>query len=201
MFTIIDIETCGGKFQYPHGRIIEISILVHDGLQVVDKFTSLINPECYITPIYTRITGITNEMVKKAPYFQQVANRILDMTEGRIFVAHNVNFDFGFVREEFSSLGYKFEREKLCTVKLSRKLIPGHTSYSLGKLCAALNIPITGRHRAEGDAIATAQLFDLLLRAKSAHPKYKSMGVEKIMGTGASKKTYPKNNFNKRELY
>jgi len=182
MFAIIDIETCGGKFEYPRGRIIEISILVHDGLQVVDKFTTLINPGCYISTLYTRISGITNEMVENAPRFHQVAKKILEMTEGNIFVAHNVGFDYGFVKEEFNSLGYKFRREKLCTVRLSRKLIPGRMSYSLGHLCAALNIPIEGRHRAEGDATATAHLFDLLLRLKAANPHYKNMGVEEIMG-------------------
>jgi DNA polymerase-3 subunit epsilon len=182
MFAIIDIETCGGKFEYPRGRIIEISILVHDGLQVVDKFTTLINPGCYISPLYTRISGITNEMVENAPRFHQVAKKILEMTEGNIFVAHNVGFDYGFVKEEFNSLGYKFRREKLCTVRLSRKLIPGRISYSLGHLCASLNIPIEGRHRAEGDATATAQLFDLLLRLKASNPHYKNMGVEEIMG-------------------
>jgi len=104
------------------------------------------------------------------------------MTEGNIFVAHNVGFDYGFVKEEFNSLGYKFRREKLCTVRLSRKLIPGRISYSLGHLCASLNIPIEGRHRAEGDAVATAQLFDLLLRLKAAHPQFKNMGVDEIMG-------------------
>ena len=134
MFAIIDIETCGGRFEYPKGRIIEISILVHDGLQVIDKFTSLINPGCYISPLYTRISGITNDMVENAPRFHQVAKRILEMTEGRIFVAHNVGFDYGFVKEEFNSLGYKFRREKLCTVRLSRKLMPGRISYSLGQL-------------------------------------------------------------------
>jgi DNA polymerase III subunit epsilon len=183
MFSIIDIETCGGKFEFPKGRIIEISILVHDGLQVTDKFTTLINPGCYISPLYTRISGITNDMVENAPRFHQVAKKILEMmTEGNIFVAHNVGFDYGFVKEEFNSLGYKFRREKLCTVRLSRKLIPGRISYSLGHLCASLNIPIEGRHRAEGDAVATAQLFDLLLRLKAAHPQYKNMGVEDIMG-------------------
>lgn len=187
MFAIIDIETCGGKFEYPRGRIIEISILVHDGLQVVDKFTTLINPGCYISPMYTRISGITNEMVENAPRFHQVAKKILEMTEDRIFVAHNVGFDYGFVKEEFNSLGYKFRREKLCTVKLSRKLMPGRISYSLGHLCASLNIPIEGRHRAEGDAVATAQLFDLLLRLKAAHPQYKNMGVEEIMGSRVDK--------------
>jgi len=70
LFAIIDIETCGGKFEYPHGRIIDICVLVHDGLQVVDKFASLINPGTYIAPMYTRISGITNEMVEDAPRFQ-----------------------------------------------------------------------------------------------------------------------------------
>ena len=187
MFSIIDIETCGGRFEYPKGRIIEISVLVHDGLQVVDKFTSLINPGCYISPLYTRISGITNDMVEDAPRFHQVAKKILEMTEGRIFVAHNVGFDYGFVKEEFNSLGYKFRREKLCTVRLSRKLMPGRISYSLGHLCASLNIPIEGRHRAEGDAVATAKLFDLLLQLKASHPQYKNMGVEEIMGRRVDK--------------
>ncbi len=187
MFAIIDIETCGGKFEYPKGRIIEISILVHDGLQVTDKFTTLINPGCYISPMYTRISGITNEMVENAPRFQQVAKKILEMTEGRIFVAHNVGFDYSFVKEEFNSLGYKFRREKLCTVRLSRKLIPGKVSYSLGNLCASLNIPIEGRHRAEGDAVATAKLFDLLLQLKSMDPQYKNKGVDDLMGRRVDK--------------
>lgn len=187
MFAIIDIETCGGRFEYPKGRIIEISILVHDGLQVTDKFTTLINPCCYISPLYTRISGITNEMVENAPRFQQVAKKILEMTEGRIFVAHNVGFDYGFVKEEFKSLGFRFQREKLCTVRLSRKLIPGKVSYSLGNLCASLNIPIEGRHRAEGDAVATAKLFDLLLQLKAMDPQYKNKGVDGLMGRRVDK--------------
>lgn len=187
MFSIIDIETCGGRFEYPKGRIIEISILVHDGLQVTDKYTTLINPGCYISPLYTRLSGITNDMVSSAPTFQQVAKKILEMTEGRIFVAHNVGFDYSFVKEEFKSLGYKFSREKLCTVRLSRKLIPGKVSYSLGNLCASLNIPIEGRHRAEGDAVATAKLFDLLLQLKTMDPQYKTKGVHEIMGTRIDK--------------
>ncbi|HTA27750.1 MAG TPA: exonuclease domain-containing protein [Bacteroidia bacterium] len=187
MFSIIDIETCGGRFEYPKGRIIEISIVQHDGLQVTDKFTTLINPGCYISPLYTRISGITNDMVSSAPTFQQVAKTILEMTEGRIFVAHNVGFDYGFIKEEFKSLGYKYSREKLCTVRLSRKLIPGKVSYSLGNLCASLNIPIEGRHRAEGDAVATAKLFDLLLQLKTMDPQYKTKGVNEIMGTRIDK--------------
>lgn len=181
MFAIIDIETCGSKFEFRKGRITEICILVHDGLQVIDKFTTLINPECTITPYFTKITNITNDMVADAPRFHEVAKKIIEMTEGCIFVAHNVGFDYSFIKAEFESLGFKYRRETLCTVRLSRKLIPGKISYSLGHLCAALGIEIFGRHRAEGDAVATAQLFDLLLRLKADHPQYKNMGVEQIM--------------------
>lgn len=181
MFAIIDIETCGGKFEFRRGRITEICILVHDGLQVVDKFSTLINPECNISPYFTKLTNITNDMVADAPKFHEVAKKIIDMTEGCIFVAHNVGFDYGFIKSEFESLGYKYRRETLCTVRLSRKLMPDRISYSLGHLCASLGIEIFDRHRAEGDAVATAQLFDLLIRLKSEHPQYKNMGVEEIM--------------------
>src|SRR6201988_5309998 len=181
MFAIIDIETCGGEFEFRKGRITEICIIVHDGLQVVDKFTTLLNPECYISPLYTKLTNITNDMVADAPKFHEVAKKILEMTKGKIFLAHNVGFDYGFIKDEFNSLGYKFRRETLCTVRLSRKLIPGRISYSLGHLCASLGIEIFGRHRAEGDAVATAQLFDLLLQLKSQHPQYKNVGVDEIM--------------------
>lgn len=181
MFAIVDIETCGGKFIYPKGRIIEIAIIIHDGLTVIDKFSTLINPGCYISPMYTKINGISNEMVQDAPAFHEVAKKIMEMTEDKIFVAHNASFDYNFIKEEFASLGAKFKRETLCTVKLSRKLMPGRLSYSLGNLCAGLNIHIENRHRAEGDALATAELLDLLLRLKAAHPQYKNMGAAEIM--------------------
>ena len=167
MFAIIDIETCGGKFEFRKGRITEICILVHDGLQVVENFSTLVNPECYISPFFTKLTGISNEMVATAPKFHEVAQTILKLTENRTFVAHNVSFDYNFIRDEFASLGHEYEREKLCTVKLSRKLIPGKKTYSLGALCESLGINNNARHRAEGDALATAQLFDLLLHIKS----------------------------------
>ncbi|MCW3076357.1 MAG: exonuclease [Bacteroidetes bacterium] len=181
MFAIIDIETCGGKFDFGKGRITEICILVHDGLQVIDRFTTLINPDCNITPYFTKLTNITNDMVADAPRFHEIAKKIIEMTEGCIFVAHNVGFDYSFIKSEFASLGYKYQRETLCTVRLSRKLMPGRISYSLGHLCASLGIEIHGRHRAEGDAVATAELFDLLIRLKTAHPQYKNMGLEDIM--------------------
>lgn len=171
MFAIIDIETCGGSFEYKRGRITEICILIHDGLQVVQKYSTLINPECNISPFFVKLTGITNEMVANAPKFYEVAEKILELTENKIFVAHNVKFDYGFVKEEFALLGDNYHRETLCTVKLSRKLIPNRISYSLGHLCAFLGIEIFNRHRAEGDALATAELFDLLLKLKAKQPQ------------------------------
>lgn len=181
MFAIIDIETCGGKFEFRKGRIIDICILIHDGLTVVDKFSTLINPECHIGSFYTKLSGITNEMVADAPKFHEVAKQILEITEGKVFIAHNVGFDYGFVKEEFASLGYVYKRETLCTVRLSRKLMPGKFSYSLGNLCESLGITNEARHRAEGDAVATAKLFDILLRLKSMDPVYKNKGVEDLM--------------------
>ncbi len=181
VFAIIDIETCGGKFEFRKGRITEICILKHDGLSVIEKFTTLVNPECHISPYFTNITGITNEMVADAPRFYEIAEKIIRLTEGCVFVAHNVGFDYGFIKEEFASLGYSYKRETLCTVRLSRRVIPGRISYSLGHLCASLGIEIFGRHRAEGDAVATAQLFDMLIQLKAQHPQYKNVGVDEIM--------------------
>jgi len=181
MFAIIDIETCGGSFNFKKGRIIEICIVRHDGLSVIDVYTTLINPECYISPYFTNISHIDNDMVRDAPKFHEVAKKIIELTEGCVFVAHNVGFDYGFVKDEFASLGYKYKKETLCTVRLSRKLMPGRISYSLGHLCASLGIEINGRHRAEGDAVATAKLFDLLMELKANHPQYKNQGVLDIM--------------------
>jgi DNA polymerase-3 subunit epsilon len=89
------------------------------------------------------------------------------MTEGKIFVAHHVSFDYRFVQEEFKQLGYDFRRKTMCTVRMSRKYLPGHRSYSLGNLCSELNISINGRHRAAGDALATVKLFELIMARKT----------------------------------
>ena len=181
MFAIIDIETCGGKFEYRRGHITEICIIIHDGLQVIDKFTSLVNPQCNISPFFVSVSGITNDMVANAPTFPEIAKTVLEMTEGKIFVAHNVGFDYGFIKDEFASFGVKYKRDTLCTVRLSGKLMPGKLSYSLGKLCDSIGIEIEGRHRAEGDAVATAKLFDKLLELKSMNPQFKNQGVEELM--------------------
>jgi len=163
MYTIIDVETTGQT-----NRITEISIFKYDGSTVIDEFTSLVNPEDFIPPHITALTGIDNRMVANAPYFSDIAEAILRITEETIFVAHNVNFDYNVINGEFKRLNIEFRRKKLCTVRLSRKLIPGFRSYSLGKLCANLDIKIEGRHRARGDAEATVILFKMLLSQDNA---------------------------------
>jgi DNA polymerase-3 subunit epsilon len=161
MFAVIDIETTGTSNQT--GKIIEIAIILFNGQFVTESFVTLINPECYIPKFITNITGISNDMVTNAPRFYEIAKQIVQLTSNRIFVAHNVGFDYNFVRKEFKDLGYDYTRKTLCTVELSRKLLPGHASYSLGKLCNDLNIGINGRHRAEGDALATVELMKMIL--------------------------------------
>lgn len=161
MFSIIDIETTGNSYKY--GKITEIAIFQHNGQEITDSFTTLINPEIDIPFFITDLTGIDNSMVKDAPRFYEVAKKIVEMTQGRTFIAHNVSFDYKFIREEFARLGYDYNRKTMCTVQMSRRLLPGHKSYSLGKLCAELGITINGRHRANGDALATVKLFEILL--------------------------------------
>ncbi len=156
-YAIIDIETNGGV------KITEISIFIYDGESIVNEFTTLINPECNIPPRITSLTGIDNFMVKDAPKFYEVAKNIYEITKECIFVAHNVNFDYGIIGKEFKALGLDYRRKKLCTIRLSRKLLPNKRSYSLGKLCLSEGIELTDRHRARGDAEATVTLFSKLL--------------------------------------
>lgn len=161
MYAILDIETTGGK--YNEEGITEIAIHKFDGHEVVDVFISLINPEKEIQPFVVNLTGISNKMLRTAPKFHEVAKRIVEITENSIIVAHNAQFDYRILRTEFKRLGYCFERKTLCTVDLSKSLIPNAESYSLGKLVRSLGIPVSDRHRANGDAMATLKLFKFLL--------------------------------------
>ena len=161
MFSVVDIETTGNG--YKGQKITEISIFTFDGKHIVDEFTSLVNPEQNIPAFITNLTGIDNAMVRNAPKFYEIAKKIAELTQDTIFVAHNVNFDYNIIQAEFKSLGFDFKRKKLCTVRLSRKIIPGLNSYSLGAICSSEKIPINGRHRAKGDAEATTELFRRLI--------------------------------------
>ncbi|MDD7887252.1 exonuclease domain-containing protein [Flavivirga sp. 57AJ16] len=166
MYAILDIETTGGK--YNEEGITEIAIYKYDGHQVVDQFISLVNPEREIQPFVVNLTGINSNMLRNAPKFYEVAKRIVEITDDCILVAHNAQFDYRILKTEFSRLGFDFERKTLCTVKLSKKLIPDQVSYSLGKLVRSLGIPVTDRHRASGDALATVKLFKILLDKDSS---------------------------------
>ena len=159
-YAICDIETTGGNCK--NGKIIEIAIIVIEDMKIIDSFSSLINPEMPITPFVSKLTGITEEMTSNAPKFHEIADEIIKITDNAIFVGHNASFDYNYIVEEFAKLGYKFSRKKLCTLSISKKLLPGQSSYSLGKLCKSLGININNRHRAFGDASATAELFMFL---------------------------------------
>ncbi|MEZ4985189.1 MAG: exonuclease domain-containing protein [Saprospiraceae bacterium] len=154
---------------------------MHDGQKIIDTWETLINPQTYIPPGITRLTGITQEMVADAPVFHEIARQVVEMTQDAVFVAHNVRFDYGFLREEFSRLGYTFTRKQLCTVRMSRKAFPGLTSYSLENLIRHFGITTSARHRALADALATTELLERILaqeQNKEALRNFVNMGVK-----------------------
>ncbi|WP_159636424.1 exonuclease domain-containing protein [Sphingobacterium composti Ten et al. 2007 non Yoo et al. 2007] len=161
-YAIVDIETTGS---YAAGnKITEIAIVIHNGTHILEKFQSLINPNTSIPFHIQALTGITNEMVEDAPTFKDIASTVHNLLHKRVFVAHNVNFDYSFIVEELKNAGFSWRAPKLCTVRLSRKIIPNQSSYSLGKLCQNIGIQIHDRHRAMGDAEATVTLFEKLVQ-------------------------------------
>lgn len=160
VFAVTDLETTGGSTKST--KITEIAIYLTDGEKIIDEYTTLINPEQNIPPFITRLTGINDEMVKDAPRFFEVAKEIIEFIGDAVFVAHNVGFDYNVLRSEYLNLGFDFRKEHLCTVRSTRYMIPGHASYSLGKITNDLDIQLENRHRAAGDALATVKLFQLL---------------------------------------
>lgn len=167
LYSIIDIEATGGNSKI--GRITEIAIYKFDGKNIVDEFHSLVNPECSIPIFVQRLTGISDQMAKQAPKFYEIAKDIVEITKDTCFVAHNAKFDYSFFQMEFESLGYEFKLNRLCTLELSKLVLPGHESYGLGKLCKSLNINLSNRHRASGDALATVSLFKMILAADNTN--------------------------------
>lgn len=161
-YAIVDIETTG-SYAGDNG-ITEIAIIVHNGEHVLEKFESLVNPGTIIPYHIQTPTGIDNDMVAHAPSFSDIAKKVYNILQKRVFVAHNVNFDYSFINQELKKAGYEWKAPKLCTVRLSRKIFPNLASYSLGKLCQNLGIPIHHRHRAMGDVEATVTLFERLLK-------------------------------------
>lgn len=162
LYAIVDVETTGGKFN--EEGITEVAIYKFNGHEIIDHFASLVNPEKEIQPFVVKLTGINNAMLTRAPKFYEVAKRIIEITENTTLVAHNAEFDHRMLRLEFDRLGFDYQRPTLCTVELSQNLLPEQESFNLGKLTKALGIPITDRHRATGDALATVKLFKVLLQ-------------------------------------
>ncbi len=193
MYAIVDIETTGG---YAEGhRITEIAIFHHNGIQITDTFHTLVNPGRHIPYYITGLTGITSEMVVSAPSFKDVAQEIFSWLDGKIFVAHNAHFDYSFLKKEFEQAGISWQAKKLCTVRLSRKIIPGLRSYSLGSLADSLGVQITNRHRAGGDASATARIFDQLLQRD--RDSYILKALKKNSGETILPPNLPKEEFDK----
>jgi DNA polymerase-3 subunit epsilon len=160
-YAIVDIETTGGNAG--GSRITEIAIVIHNGIKVIDRWETLVNPQKEIPLAIFSLTGINNEMVRNAPIFDAISEKVLEMLVDRVFVAHNVNFDYSVVRHQLEEAGFKWTARKLCTVRAARKIRPGLGSYSLGRLCNSLDIPLENAHRAGGDADAAAVLFSRLL--------------------------------------
>lgn len=193
MYAIVDIETTGG-YAASH-RITEIAIYHHDGIQITESFHTLINPGRSIPYYITGLTGITSEMVLSAPSFRALAPQLCQRLEGKVFVAHNAHFDYSFLKKEFELAGISWQAKKLCTVRLSRKIIPGLRSYSLGSLAESLGIAIENRHRAGGDASATVKIFsELLQRDRDNHilKALKKNSGETILPPNLSKEAFDK---------
>ncbi|MEM6395546.1 MAG: exonuclease domain-containing protein [Bacteroidota bacterium] len=186
LYAIVDVETTGGRAT--RHRLTEIGIVLFDGEKVVDRFESLINPQTYIPAGITELTGITQEMVEDAPKFHEIAKRIVEMTQGAVFVAHNVSFDYEFLRNEFKRLGYTFSRRKLCTVRLCRKTFPGLRSYSLGNLIKHFGLEVNARHRALADAEATTELLRMALQGQDSVAEANAM-----INMGIKESRLPKN--------
>jgi DNA polymerase III subunit epsilon len=185
VYAVIDIETTGGMPR--RDKITEIAIVLYDGEHILDSYQSLVNPERSIPVEITRITGITNAMVADAPKFYEIAKQVVTMTEGAIFVAHNVRFDYGFIREEFANLGFTYTRRQLDTVVLSRKAFPGLKSYSLGNLIRHFDISVLNRHRAMDDVLATVDILGRILSQESGR-----LSADRLINAGIKATNLPK---------
>ena len=159
-FAILDVETTGGKFN--EEKITEIAIFVYNGEKIIDKFESLINPSKEIQPFVQRLTGINNELVKDSPKFIDVSKKIFEITKNKIIVAHNVDFDYRIIKNEFQNINIKYIRDTLCTVDLSKLIFPDLKSYKLTNLLSNFGIVNENPHRANSDALGTVELFKIL---------------------------------------
>ena len=162
-FVVVDVEATGAKT--PPNRLIELGAYrIRDG-RIVDKFASLVNPEIPIPRFVASLTGISNDMVKRAPVFAELAPQWLDFVSDSVLIAHNSNFDTNFLNHEISRVypGHRMVNPHLCTVKLCRRVLPELLNHRLDTIAEFFSIPIVSRHRAGCDALATAEIFIQLL--------------------------------------
>ena len=163
-YVVVDVETTGGG-TYAGDRITEIAAVVVKGGTVTREYETLVNPQRPIPPMVTRLTNITWEMVRNAPTFRDIAQDVADVLRGHVFVAHNAGFDWRFVSSELTrATGGRLDGRRLCTVKLARKVLPQLSRRSLDHLARYYGVENTARHRAGGDARATAQVLIRMLR-------------------------------------
>lgn len=160
IYVVVDVETTGGRAGLH--RVTEIGAVKVQGGEIIDEWSSLINPQRSIPPNITRITGIDEAMVAKAPLFADIADSFSAFMEGAIFAAHNVNFDYGFISTEYQMIDRKFSYPKICTCSSMRKLYPGYKSYGLKNLCQEFQIDLKSHHRALCDAKAAAELLKMI---------------------------------------
>jgi DNA polymerase-3 subunit epsilon len=161
MYAIVDIETTGSHAH--NNGITEIAVILHNGREIEGRFESLVNPHFPIPRYVAALTGISNQMVAVAPDFSDIAYNVYNLLKGRIFIAHNVNFDYSFIKHYLLQAGYEWHAQKICTLRLSRHAFPGLRKYGLEFLCQEFNILNDKRHRAGGDAEATTVLFEMIL--------------------------------------
>ncbi len=162
-FVVVDVEATGAKT--PPNRLIELGAYRIRGARIVDKFVSLVNPEIPIPRFVATLTGISNDMVRGAPVFADVAPKWLDFVSDSVLVAHNAPFDTSFLNHEISRVypGHRMVNPHLCTVRLSRRAMPDLSNHRLETIASHFSIPIASRHRAGSDALATAEIFIFLL--------------------------------------
>ncbi len=168
-FVVVDLETTGAKT--PPCRVTEIGAYRVSQGRIVDEFQTLVNPEIPIPPFIVNLTGISDEMVKGAPRFADVAPRWLAFAGDAVLVAHNASFDVRFLNHELSRVfpGRRMANSNLCTVILSRRIFPGLLNYRLQTVAEHFSITISNRHRAAGDAYATAEIFLRMLKRLDEH--------------------------------
>ena len=186
-YVVVDVETTGGRPEYGD-RITEIAaVVVRDG-QVAEVFETLVNPERSIPPWITHLTNISWEMVRDKPTFRDICDQVVSVVEGRVFVAHNATFDWRFVSAEVArATGRRLEGPRLCTVRLARKLLPQLSRRSLDHVTSHYGIEIAARHRAAGDAVATAHVLLRLLGDARDRGIERWSDLERLLGSRAAR--------------